>query len=82
MDPRSLDIPKGIKYSLEEYFDRRRPTGSFLHAVLCNDLMNACSRADCYNIVLLPAIMSYIYNNLPVNCYGSPKIVKEWLDGR
>ena len=67
--------------SLERYVNDRCPTGSFLRAVLSNDLMDACARADMRNQRRLPEIASYIYNNLPMLCWGSLNKVESWLAG-
>ncbi|MBA7524142.1 hypothetical protein ES705_16279 [subsurface metagenome] len=67
---------------LERYVRYRIPTDSFLHAVLCNDLMKAMGKADRENREDIFEICDYIYNHVPLSCYGSPKAVKEWLAGR
>lgn len=71
-----------IKETLKRYVEDRCPTGGFLHAVLSNDLTEACARADMYNQVRLVEIVTYIYNDLPGNCWGSPEKVDKWLDGK
>jgi len=73
-------IPSNLVDALERYVKNRMPTGSFLRAVLENNLVEAVGRADSDNIRLLPEIVQYCYNNLPHNCWGSPEIVKRFLD--
>jgi len=68
-----------IQATLERYVNDRCPTGGFLHAVLSNDLMEACARADMHNQRRLPEIATYIYNNLPMISWGSPEKVDAWL---
>jgi len=70
-----------IKKSLDRYVKNRIPTGGFLQAVLSNDLMRAVRKADHINIAKLPEICRYVYNEIPGNCWGSPEIVKKWLQG-
>lgn len=70
-----------IKESLKSYIENRIPTGGFLHAVLSNDLMKAFQKADMRNRYQLFEIVEYIYNNLPINSYGSPEQVDKWLKG-
>ena len=65
--------------SLKRYAEQRIPTGGFLEAVLSNDLMEACARADDENAIALFHIAAYIYNELPHNCHGSRAKVKAWL---
>ena len=61
------------------YVDLRCPTGSFLRAVLVNDLKEAVFAADEENLAALPAIVYYCYNEIPSDCWGSPKKVAAWL---
>jgi hypothetical protein len=75
-------INPSIKESLDRYVQHRIPTGGFLEAVLCNDLFGAVRKADHINKTQLPEICSYIYMDIPGNCWGSPQKVKEWLEGR
>ena len=65
--------------TLERYTQDRIPTGSFLHAVLSNDLTMACMKADDYNRHRLFEIVNYIYNNIPSISWGSPEKVNNWL---
>jgi len=69
-----------IKETLERYVRDRTPAGGFLSAVLSNDLTEACGRADMRNQIRLHEIVSYIYNNLPMLCWGSPEKVDAWLN--
>lgn len=68
-----------IVNALQSYVENRYPPGGFLHAVLSNDLIRACMKADDFNRHRLFDIVDYIYNNLPMNCYGSPEAVEKWL---
>ena len=54
--------------------------GSFLEAVLCNDLWEACSLADDNNLWILPVIVAWLYNNVPAACWGSSGKYKEWVE--
>lgn len=72
-------IPLELKESLDRYVMHRVPTGNFLCAVLANNLMEAFGRADINNRYLLFDICSYVYNEIPVNCYGSEEKVNAWL---
>lgn len=65
--------------SLMRYKEHKIPTGSFLEAVLSNDLFKAVGKADQYSRANLFAIVNYIYNEMPGNCWGSREIVNEWL---
>lgn len=72
-------IRPDIKESLDSWGNGSRPmVGGFLMAVLENNLKEAFGRADSYNIQTLGAIVSYCYNHLPAECWGSPAKVLEW----
>ena len=75
------NLPRDVEISLIRYARDKIPTGSFLRAVLENNLMEAVGRADKHNIKALHAICSYVYNHMPNVCHGSPKIVDKWLTG-
>jgi hypothetical protein len=65
--------------SLRAYVQTKRPTGDFLHAVLTNDLMEACCRADSQNRYLIFDIVNWLYNRAPAQCWGSVEKVERWL---
>ena len=56
------------------------PTGSFLRAVLENDLMRAVGHADPESLAALKAICQFIYHELPGSCHGNPVKVQHWLE--
>ena len=70
--------PGNIKVSIRAYVEGR-PTGGFLEAVLGNDLMQAVMRSDEYNRECLPEILSFIYENVPGDMWGSPEAVDDHL---
>jgi len=67
--------------SLRRYIDNRIPTGGFLEAVLSNDLREAVGRADDENMWLIPIICTWLWNDAPSACWGSPAKVSQWLTG-
>jgi hypothetical protein len=73
--------PNDLGDSFKRYIELRIPTGSFLRAVLENDLKEACGRADIYNQRILFEIVYWLYNEAPPDCWGSPEKVKAWLKG-
>lgn len=72
-------ISRATKAGIDRYVDHGCPTGSFLRAVLENDLFEAVAKADQYNRHLLADICEYIYNYTPATCHGSPEKVAAWL---
>lgn len=59
--------------------DGIRP-GSFLCAVLSNNLEDACNRADLENRHALFAHVVFLANHAPRGCWGSPAAVDAWVD--
>jgi hypothetical protein len=72
-------VPESLHEGLVEYLVARRPTGSFLEAVLRNDLKDACARVDAVNRPFLYYLVFFLYNYAPGNAWGSPAAVEAWL---
>ena len=65
--------------SLRAYIETGRPTGSFLEAVISNNLKNAFARADSNNLAALEDLVGWMYNYAPLECWGSEKRQDEWI---
>jgi len=63
--------PNNIGRALQRYVEKGVNPGSFLEAVLKNDLIQSCASADMTNLALIYDIVKWIYNNLPTVYYGS-----------
>ncbi len=77
---REFYIPDRMMCALLNYINHGHPIGDFLNAVLCNDLSEACGRADAENPRNLPAYTVFLYNEAPSTCYGSKEKVAAWLE--
>lgn len=73
-------IPLFARESIDRYLNHRIPTGGFLEAVLCNNLVESFARADEDNQTLIGTYIKWIYNNAPHDSWGSPEKVKKWLN--
>jgi len=62
-------IPENTRGSIMRYMEHGIQPGSFLTAVLSNDLYNATGRADRGNLAALPAIVRWFANKCP-GLYG------------
>ena len=71
-------IRPDIRDALDAWGREAFPVGGFLTAVLENNLSEALGRADEYNLKTIFHIVSYVYNELPSHCWGSPKNVSQW----
>ena len=76
---RGRHIPEHMIGAVLGYFNEHVEPGDFLCALLANDFMEACGRADDKNISALPVWAVLLYNEAPSNAYGSPEKVKAWL---
>ena len=72
-------VPHLTIESLDRYLQDRIPTGSFLHAVLSNDLRESFGRADSFNTAALGEIVKLCYWDIPGCAWGSPEDVRSWL---
>ena len=77
-----ISCPEHVKGGLKRYIEDKVEPGSFLVAVLSNDLFGAFGQADMHNRYNMFGIVSWIYNNAPNNCHGSREIVDAWLGGK
>ncbi len=72
--------------SVDRYVLRGVPTGSFLEAVISNDLREAMARADEGSRACLFELVTYLHNDCPGGCWGSPERYRDWMamdpDGR
>lgn len=78
---RGKRIPVRMHASIIDYLERRVKVGSFLKAVICNDLHKAVSYADDENINLLPVYVSFFYNEAPGGSWGSLAAYEYWISG-
>jgi len=75
-------VPPHTMRAIQSYVKDHVPPGSFLRAVFEHELFDALGRADLENRYAIFDIVSYIYNNVPNACHGSPEVVAEWLKRR
>lgn len=72
-------VSEHCRGGLERYFEHHIPPGSFLTAVLSNDLMDAARRADSANQYRLFDYCRFLETYAPRSSYGSPEAVQKWL---
>jgi hypothetical protein len=76
------EVPEHLIDGLVRYLVVGVIPGHFLSAVLCNDLFDACARADEKSAAGLRHIVSFLYNDGVVGCYGSPEHMQAWHEHR
>lgn len=77
---REFYIPVRMMHGIENYVMYGIPPGHFLTAVICNDLKEACARADDENLPNLFAYVAFFYNEMPYECWGSRERMTAWID--
>ena len=65
--------------ALQDYIAHGTPKGSFLEAVLCNDLCEAAARADDENFDTLAHVVGWCYNNVPLVAWKSKEMYGRWI---
>ena len=72
-------IPVHMAGALYRYVEHGIRGGSFLDAILCNNLSEAMGRADAENSRCLKEWAMVMVWGVPRSCQGSLEIVKEWV---
>jgi hypothetical protein len=77
-DLANYNVPEHCQDGLIDYLVHGHPVGSFLTAVLSNDLREAAGRADETNRVALHCYVAFLYNCAPAPAWGSEDAVARW----
>ncbi len=75
-------LPEHMQGAMQRYIDNGIEPGSFLLAVLCNDLAGAVGRADSVNRARINDYVMWMHNDAPAACHGSREKVAEWIRAR
>lgn len=78
MDNVDTFVPMHDRDSIERYIEHGIIPGSFLQAIICNDLRMAVSQADRVNTAFIPTIVRWFYNYAPSQCCGSKGRMMAW----
>lgn len=73
-------LPMHMRTGMIEYIENGTPPGSFLEAVLSNDLKETFARADNTNRVRVFDFVVYLYNYAPLQCWGSRERYRAWVE--
>ena len=77
--PNTHTCPERFRGGIERYLAHRIAPGSFLRAVLENDLMGAVGHADEESARELQALVRWLWQEMPSNLWGSKERVAAWL---
>ena len=72
-------IPNHMIGAVRRYIMHGIPPGSFLTAVICNDLREAVARADDDNAAALAGWVRFFYNYAPSGCWGTRERFEAWM---
>jgi len=75
-------LPGSLQNGMKRYIEEGVIPGHFLRAVLENNLSESFARADDMNRLHMYDIVSWMYNEAPIDCWGSEKKVKAWIEMR
>lgn len=71
-------VPEPLRDGFRAYFlNGARPTG-LVAAIVNGSLFDAYARADADMRPLIPAIMQFVINTMPLGAYGNPHNVGVW----
>lgn len=76
----SSSLPEHCRHGMKLYIERGILPGSFLQAVLANDLMGAFGRADDINRSRIQDYVTFLYNEVPAMCWGSREAIRRWVE--
>ena len=79
MDINYSRLPRYMQDGMRRYIVNGIEPGSFLAAVLSNDLMEALRRGDDVNRQALPVYGMFLYNEAPCGCFGSVENYRSWI---
>lgn len=72
-------LPEELRGGMQRYIEHGIQPGHFLTAVLENNFLEAFNRADSGNIFHMLDIVMFMYNQCPMDAWGSPAKVDEWM---
>lgn len=72
-------LPEYMRDGTRDYIEHGVRPGSFLTAVICNDLFKAVVRADYINKSWLKDWCLFFYHESPPDCYGSEQVMGAWI---
>jgi hypothetical protein len=73
-------IPEHMHEGVKLWVLYGRPVGSFLMAVLSDKFVESYARADSENTRKMKNWASFLYNELPMECWGNTKKVEDWSE--
>ena len=73
------NLPLHMQDGARLYVEHGVQPGSFLTAVICNDLLQSLGKADDINRAAIWDWCNFFYNDAPSTCWGSPAKMDAWI---
>ena len=73
-------LPELLQAGVRRYIEKGILPGSFLRAVISNNLKESFAQADDENETRLKEIVGWFYWECPGPAWGSPEKMKEWKE--
>jgi hypothetical protein len=80
MDINYNNLPNYMVAGVRRYINNGIAPGSFLTAVITNNLFDAVGRADTTNQKALVNWIRFFYNEAPGGCWGSLEKMNAWIN--
>jgi hypothetical protein len=77
-NPSYTRLPVHMQEAARLWVEYAASPGRFLFAVLNNNLVNAFNCADEKNLAEMRAWVSWLYNDIPGDCWGSKEKITAW----
>lgn len=72
-------VPEHLREGLARYVIRGILPGSFLQAVITNDLRMSIRCGDEDSIAGIGAVVTFLWNSTPAQCFGDRNKMNNWL---
>jgi hypothetical protein len=72
-------LPSHCQEGMKRYIEHGIAPGSFLEAVITNNLVEAFARADFTNRQNIERYVAFLWNECPIGAWGSEKVYQEWV---
>jgi len=73
-------LPDYMREGMKLYIEDGIMPGSFLQAVICNDLVGSFAKADDVNIEHMKDYANFLYNEMPMDAWGSRGKMEKWVE--
>ena len=80
MSPNYDDLHPHMRDSFRAYIEHGLPPGSFMTALLSNDLRETFACADYINQSLVREYLVWLWDAAPSACWGSRERVDAWIE--